>query len=151
MIFLLAGLLAGVVVTFYFVYVTQARVYEQLISMLASDRDSARHEAQVYRGILAPSLRRAEAGVTDAAAPVRPAHPGPGQAKTTPAPAVSNSSASRLRFGGRTPFRRAFNFARQATNTPQNRVNALADAIQTARNLAANKSVEEKTNVSETR
>ncbi len=117
----------------------QIEMHAEIIARLEIERDYARHEAKVYRGLLMPAVKRAEAESDDAvpAATPRSAAQGSSTASTHPAP---------LRRGRQVPYRSWFNQARRLTNTKQQRVDALGDAIENARKVAAHKSVEEKNN-----
>jgi hypothetical protein len=118
----------------------QAALYEEIIRRVEEERDFARNESRVYRGLLMPALKRTEAASGDRENTIPQSHPVEKAPASTPS--RSPQTASRLR---RLPFRQQFNLARKAMNTPQQRTDALAEALQTAREFAAQKpSVEEK-------
>jgi hypothetical protein len=112
-----------------------------IVARLEDERDHARNEAKVYRGLLIPAITRSEAKPAGAAGSAIESPTSTATASgRRPASAASTRSASRV------PFRNLFNAARRMTNTKQQRTDALANALQTAREFAAQKSVEEKSN-----
>ena len=127
MSWLLAGLLIGVLGAGWFGFERQREVYEQLVRTLENDRDAARNESKVFRGLLFPVLNRAEVA-TEGAPKV---------------PGESTSSPRRVR--SRMPFRTQFNLARKFMNTPQQKTDTLAAALEKQKPLNP---VQEKTHVS---
>lgn len=110
--------------------------HAETIRRLEAERDKAQNEATVYRNFLIPRLREKEAEP--------PAPP-----TTTPLQVKNPALQRRRKRGAR--FVNWFNEMRRSTNTPQQRTDALAQALENARDLAAHKSVEEKQHVSQTR
>lgn len=116
----------------------QQRYDSALIEMLTSDRDAARHEATVLRGILCPVLSRRPNEVSQGepapkTAAAGTAHSaGRGASPLAQAQVEAQSPARtgrRFRRGIPTPFRTLFNTARANSNTPQKRTDALAAAL----------------------
>lgn len=109
------------------------------IELLTADRDLARHEANVLRGILCPVLNRKPSEAAQGEpAPAKPAaqadaHPA---GRGTPSPGMMRTGKQRI------SFRRAFNTARMLTNSKQRKTDALATAIDKAK-----ASTQEKTHV----
>jgi hypothetical protein len=123
----------------WFAFREQGRRYEQIVRILMADRDAARTEARVFRNLLAPAIARAEnpqpakgdwfspdtldllnrnvAGMAAAA--------GKKERIGTQGDATPNPLANR-----RVPFRIRFKQAMKATNTKQQKTDALASALE---------------------
>lgn len=114
-VFMLAGFVG------WYGYNQQAKRYEQIIRILAADRDKIREECTVYRNLLFPVLGRVE-GATEASR-VEP------RATTRPAQAAVAPSAQAL-LNRRTPFRIRFKQAVTQFNTPQKSHDALVKALE---------------------
>lgn len=131
----------------------QAAVYERMIRILIADRDRVRRESAVYLGLLCPATRRVEAEAGDVAKPQGSVSSGEGNKPTIAAPPGSASVRSTRKPAAnpfyrpkRVPFRKFFNDVRKLTNTPQQKTDALAEAISIARE--SQKKPQEKTHVS---
>lgn len=140
-----AAFVLGFVVGGVFAAKAQRTFDEQMFEMLEADRDLARHEANVLRGILCPVLNRKPAEVSqgepasDKAAPAKPAA-GPGAH-----PAGRGTPQTRGgRRGQRMSFRLLFNQARMLTNSKQRKTDALATALEKVKPLS---NLQEKTHV----
>ena len=114
---LVVGLLLGFIFGAWFGSENVRRADERLIATLETDRDAARNEAKVFRGLLIPNFARVDT-VTRAAeikAAADNAKPG---------------SIARDPNRRRVPFRKLFNLARQESNQKQIRTDALASALE---------------------
>ena len=121
---ILLGILFGVLGAGWYGFERQKAVYEQLVRVLENDRDAARQEARVFRGLVLPSFSRVEAseGAPEAGESQR-------TAVSQKKPAQATQSFYRP---ARLPFRKLFNMERRKTNTPQQKTDALATALQKA-------------------
>lgn len=122
----------------------QARRYEETIRILTEDRDAAREEARIFRGIICPTMNRKE-GQPGPELP-KPGQltnweqfkiPTPTKAKTETLPPAKKPAVAQSFYCGRNvkpagqrlPFRILFNQARQAMNSKQKKTDALASAL----------------------
>lgn len=110
MSWLLAGLLVGVLVAGWFGYERQREVYEQLVRTLENDRDAARSEAKVFRGLLFPVLNRVDAPAALLEQP-------------------DERSPAKRQVRSHIPFRLRFDQIRKVMNTRQQSTDALAAAL----------------------
>lgn len=83
MTWLLAGLLLGVIAAGWYGFDRQRAVYEQLVGILAADRDAARNEAKVFRALLFPASKALDV---------------PPESKPISAPLINTRQPFRLRF-----------------------------------------------------
>jgi hypothetical protein len=124
---LLLGLLLGVIGAGWYGFERQSAVYEQLLRVLENDRDAARNEAKVFRGLLFPVLNKVEAVSEDAAKrSSQPSGEGRNSGSVASSQTASVSPRRRPRF---IPSRVWFNMLRKNTNTPQKKTDALASAL----------------------
>lgn len=117
--FALLGILVGVIAAGWYGFERQREVFEQLVRSLEHERDEARNEAKVFRGLLFPAIARK----SDDQAPAKVA-----------APTRADGAVAR----GRMPFRKYFNLVREQTNKKQLATDALAAAITEAQAAANN-------------
>lgn len=117
MSFALAGILVGVILAGWYGFERQREVFEQLVQTLEHERDEARNEAKVFRGLLFPAIARKN----EDQAP-----------KKVDAPIRAGGVPPR----GRMPFRKYFNLVREQTNKKQLATDALAAAITEAQEAA---------------
>jgi hypothetical protein len=117
---LAVGLLAGVKIGLWL----QSDDATRLIATLETDRDSARHEAKVLRGLLSPALYRAE---SSNGKPAVPAQQGVSSGCEPTAPQAD--TRQRLRRPRRLSTRHWLNQVRQQFNTKQRHVDAVATAL----------------------
>lgn len=134
---ILAGVAVGaaiVVLIFEFlIRPQQESLYAEIIARLEAERDKALHEAKVYRNLIMPALKRAEEAESVGARPT------PEQMAQVAKVVNSSRPALERRRRRVIPYLDMFNQVRKATNTSQKRTDALADAIQIAKDLAAQK------------
>jgi len=126
---LLIGILLGVLAVGWVAIERQREVYEQLVASVEAERDKAVNESKVYQRLLFPVLNRVEAGLKDANDPTPNKSLGEGligAASASSSPAAQLKRPVRRR---RMPFRFLFNEIRRASNTPQQKVDALANAL----------------------
>lgn len=119
-----------------FAMARQEELHAEIVVHLQAERDFARNEARVYRNLLMPALKKAEGEPADRASqpePPRTASPVAGHQARSASPAAERRRRQIV------PFRKFFNDMRRMTNTPQRKTDALAEAIQTAQEIAAQK------------
>lgn len=108
----------------------QREVYEQLVRTLENDRDAARQESKVFRGLLFPVINRAEAASEGAAAfsPGASSTPGRRAPKAAPLEVAAPKTVEEI-WRLRVPYREKFKLLRQLSNSKQQRTDALASAL----------------------
>lgn len=121
----LIGALLGVLGAGWYAYDRQAQIYAQLVGILEADRDHARKEAQVFRGLLFPALGKIERNEVSVEAPATPAQPADAGSRPQSAPRSSNPLLNK-----RTPFKIRFKKGLAMLNTKQQGRNELTAAIQ---------------------
>jgi len=126
MTYLLAGLLIGVIAAGWFGYESQQNVYDKLIFELQRQVQEARNEAKVFRGLLFPSINKAEVNLGD----VRSASPAQisGEGSSAASRTAPKGASARRRM--RISTKDWFNQMRRASNGPQVKTDALAAAIE---------------------
>lgn len=110
----------------------EEETFDQTVAHFEGELELARNEAKVYRNLLFPVLNRAEAPGAGAENPLATTNlpPRVNRTPTKPAPTqAASATPGRKRPDLRLPFRLRFNQARKATNTPQMKVDALAEAL----------------------
>lgn len=115
----LIGLLLGVLLIGWIGYERQRALYEQIFSLLQGQRDEARREMKVFRGLLFPAVAKFEG--------VFPPPPTEQPANQIGQPAGSSQPArSKLHI----PFKTKFKQALRSMNTPQIARDRLAAALE---------------------
>ena len=152
MTWLLLGLLAGVIATSVCAFRWQRETYESIITLLERQRDEARTEAKVFRGLLFPVLNRQPDSSGAGSSPAAPSSSGGGLARSSkvepsrgsqsPAPSSDPTQFfENLLRSRRIPFRQKFNLARMATNSKQKKTDTLAAALSQQKPSGENKNV----------
>ena len=127
MIATLIGTVVALLALLVWAFDRQRQIYEQLFQILERDRDEARHEAKVFRGLAFPVMLKIESR-EEAAQPGLSSQPL--RQSTASGAASSGPSTPNPLFNKRTPFRIRFNQMRKLTNTPQQKTDALASALE---------------------
>lgn len=140
---LLIGLLVALIGVGWYAFESQRETYAQMIEILTTDREAARHEASVFRRLVLPSFDKVENAASGVAN-----NPVLGGGSPIAAPAGATPKAvppvNPLR-NRRTPFRIRFKQAAKLMNTGQRKTDALASALSQQK---TQKPLEEKQNVS---
>lgn len=136
------GLLVGAA-AITFAWRLERKTWRQLVALLERQRDEARHEMKVYRGLLFPIVAKAE---TVAGSSPAPASASQGSSKVEPA-AGNQSGRSSTRTFARKPFRVRFKQAVRSFNSKQLGIDRLAGALEKQKSTAVDNS-EEKSHVS---
>ena len=150
MISLFIGLLVGAIACAVIV-ILQRQVCADLIQRLEADRDLARNEAKVYRELLFPVLRKTDTASGGASTATTTSAISPNGQTATVRDASPKAVPAKVRT--RMPFRIRFNEMRRQMNTPQQKTDAMADALEktAARNATIQKAkafIEEQNHVS---
>jgi hypothetical protein len=136
----LAGLLLGLIVGIVAGLAIADRTTKKLIATLESDRELARNEAKVFRGLLFPVLNRS----TEEA---KPAPELPEIVKKPAQPAAAPPPVNPLQRPRHMRTKTWFNQVRRILNSKQQRTDALSSAIEQARvQFKQQVPLEEKTN-----
>jgi hypothetical protein len=96
-------------------YEREAAIHIQMIATLEEERDAARDEAKIFRNLLFPAVARAENGEL-------------ASAKAPPSQQSIPDTRPRLRRQG--SWKNFFNEVRKLSNTPQQKTDALASALE---------------------
>ena len=107
-------ILAVLVAAGWYAFERQAAIYEQMVALLEKDREAARAESKVFRGLLFPGVAKIEMSADSR-----------GQAAPPPSAAPVNPMLNR-----RVPFRLRWKQAVKLSNTKQMKTDALASALQ---------------------
>lgn len=106
----------------------QQEGYDQLVATLAAERDHARHEAEVWRGMMIPKFNKVEAVSGE---PRQSTDKLSGEGKSVERGSPKAASARKIPARGTMRTRDYFNLVRQLSNTGQRRQDALAKALTT--------------------
>ena len=102
--------------------------YEQLIQSLEAERDHARHEAEVWRGMMIPRFKQAEAVSGE---PRKPTDKLSGEGESVERGSPKAAPARKIPARGTMRTRDYFNLVRQLTNTGQRSKDALVKSLTT--------------------
>jgi len=129
---ILIGTIAALFALLAWAFHRQREIYEQLFSVLERDRDEAKHEAKVFRGLAFPVMLKVESREEAAGAVVSQQ---PLRNDAAQAPPASSGLSTKLNpfFNRRSPFRIRFNKMRALTNSKQQKTDALAAALENAK------------------
>jgi hypothetical protein len=139
MIWSAIAFVAVLVLVEWFSFREQGRRYEQIIKLLETDRDAAKHEAKVFRNLLFPVMARAEGA---AAEPTPYPQPGPASSRSAAPskPATPQPKTADEIFKMKIPYREKFKLLMRLNNSKQLKHDALASAL-------AQQKAQEKTHV----